>query len=142
MCEVLVCVHDRGTSGVLAIDSHAPQQGDVVEVQADGWPWGACELGFTYPGNPNGNHNFFRILKLPNVTINQASTMLSPEVDVDPQNPSPYLQYRAFFLDKTKISGALLAHWNDDLRSLPFITLPFTAAQFATIRTQRTPVPF
>lgn len=132
-----------GKSGNLAIDSHAPKQGDVIDVHPDGWTWGLCELGNAVQGNPNGNHNFFRIVKLPNVTVSQAGTMLSPEVDVDPLNPSPYLQYRAFFLDKTKIPGGVLqTYWNDDTRSVPFISMPYTAAQLNTIVTQRPAIAF
>ena len=143
MCELLVCVKDRGISGNLAVDSHAPQQGDVVSVHEDGWAWGLCELGVAMDGNPNGNHPFFRVFKLPNVTVSQASVMLAPEVNTDPLNPSPYLQYRAKFFDKTKIpAGALATYWNDDTRSQPAITLPYTAAQLATIVSNRTPIPF
>lgn len=146
MCEILLCVHNRGNSGILAIDSHAPKQGDVVAVQPDGWGWGAAELGQIVQGNPNGNHPFFRVIKLPNVTVLQASNMLTPEVDVDPQNPSPFLQYRGRFLDKTKVPPAtmqaLLDNWNDDGRVNGFITLNFTAAQINSIVTVRTPIAF
>lgn len=145
MCEILLCVKDRGNilSLDLALYHRLPKQGDVVAVQEDGWPWGSCELGQTVQGNPNGNHNFFRVIKLPNVTVNQASRILSPEVDIDPNNPSPYLQYRAFYLDKTKIpTQALTTYWNDDTRSAPFITLPYSAAQLNSIVSQRDPVPF
>lgn len=147
MCEALVCVKSwttvNGSSGSLSFDYSLPQQGDVIWVGADGAPWGVCEQGLIYPGNPNGNHNFWRILKLPNVTVNQASTMLAPEVNVDPTKPSPYLQFRAFFLDKTKIpAGVLATYWNDDTRAAPFISMPYTATQLATLKTQRTPVPF
>jgi|SRR5215471_529474 len=143
MCEALICVKNRGTSGNIAIDSHAPQQGDVVTVQADGWPWGQCELGLTVSGNPNGNHAFFRIFKLPNVTVAQAANMMAPEKDIDPQNPSPYLQYRANYFDKTKIPAGVLADYlNDDTRAQPFITLTYTAAQLQNIISQRTPIPF
>ena len=146
MCEILLCVHDRRTTGNVAIDSHAPKQGDVVCVQPDGWTWGVCELGQVVPGNPNGNHNFFRIIKLPNVTVNQASNMLAPEVDVDPQNPSPYLQYRARYLDKSKIPPAtmqaLLDNWNDDGRAQGFLQVNYTAGQINNIVSVRAPIPF
>jgi hypothetical protein len=138
MCEILVCVKDRDPT-----NPHSPKQGDVICVQPDGWVWGACELGQIVQGNPNNNHPFFRVIKLPNVTKAQASSMLSPELDVDPLNPSPYLQYRAFFLDHTKIvHPGLLAHWADDLRVAGFLNLTFTAAQIAAIKAQRPPVPF
>lgn len=143
MCEILLCVKDRGKSGVLAIDSRAPKQGDVVMVVPDGWPWSDAERGIAIPGNPNGNHNFMRIIQLPNVSVALASSMLAPEADIDPLNPSPYLQFRAFFLDKTKISNqALLNNLADDLRANPSITLNFTAAQLNTIVTQRIPIAF
>ena len=139
MCEILVCVKDRG--GI-----NTPKQGDVIEVKPDGWSWSRAELGQVIPGNPNGNHNFFRIIKLPNVTEAQAANMLTPEVDVDPQNPSPYLQYRVRYLDITKIaaltSKVLRDHWLDDLRTNGFLTLNFTAAQISNVVSVRTPVPF
>ncbi len=141
MCEILVCVKDMGKSGVLAVDSHAPKQGDVIDVHPDGWAWGACELGQIVQGNPNGNHPFFRVVKLPNVTELQASNMLTPEQDVDPQNPSPYLQYRARFLDRTKINpGLFQTYWDDDARAQGFVTLPFTAAQINNVVSVRTPI--
>ena len=146
MCEILLCVKDRGTSGVLLIDSHAPKQGDVVCVSPDGFQWGAAELGQVIDGNPNGNHPFFRVIKLPNVTILQASNLLFREVDVDPQNPSPYLQHRARYLDRTKINpatqAALKSYWDDDARAAGFITLPYTAAQINNIVSVRTPISF
>jgi hypothetical protein len=136
MCEVLVCVKNQGTTGVLATDSHMPKQGDVVFVAPDGWTWGVCELGQIVANNPNGNHPFFRILKLANVTVAQASNMMTPELDIDPQNPSPYLQYRGRFLDKTKIpAGVLSDYLTDDTRAQPFLVLNFTAAQINAIVT-------
>lgn len=117
-----------------------PQQGDVIDVHPDGWAWGACELGQVVPGNPNGNHPFWRIIKLPNVTVAQASNLLAPEKDADPLNPSPFLQYRGFFFDKSKIPVqqiALLQNLADDLRTNGFITLNFTAAQLSNIVSQR-----
>lgn len=160
MCEILLCVKNMGTSGNPSTDSHAPQQGDVIDVHPDGWTWGECELGgplwtdvsvdppIQRPISEHrlGNHNFFRIIKLPNVTVAQASRMLPPEIDTDPSKPSPYLQYRAFFLDKTKILPAtmqnLIDYWQDDGRSQGFVTLNYTAAQINSIVTQRTPIPF
>lgn len=146
MCEVAICVKDMGKSGQLGIDSHAPQRGDVVEVQPDGFGWGACELGQIVPGNPNGNHPFIRIIKFPQISVAQASNLLAPEIDVDPQNPSPYLQFRGRFLDKTKINSVtaktLWDYWNDDGRAQGFLVLNYTAQQVNSIVTVRTPIPF
>lgn len=143
MCEIIVCARDEQPTGNLAWDSKRPKQGDVIEAREDGFDWGDAVKGIVIPGNPNGNHPRWRWIKLPNVTVSQASTLLAPEVDVDPQRPSPYLQYRVFFLDKSKIpAGAFATYWTDDARTAPFITLPHTAAQLANIRTRRTPVDF
>jgi hypothetical protein len=143
MCELLVCVKTLGQSGDLSWDSHVPKQGDVVSVQGNGWAWGTCELGLEdHPNYPK--HNFFRIIKAPLVTVSQASRMMTPEPDVDPAKPSPYLQFRAFYFDRTKIPvGALRAHWGDDTRALGFLSLPsILASQLNNYVTQRTPVPF
>jgi hypothetical protein len=37
---------------------------------------------------------------------------------------------------------ALLDNWNDDGRTNGFISLNYTAAQIASIKTQRPPIPF
>lgn len=133
MCEIVLCVKNMDIT--LA---GAPQQGDVIDVQADGFDWGPAVLGQIVPGNPNGNHNFWRLIKLPNVSVAQASTMLAREIPVDPQNPGPNLQFRGFFLDKTKIvNQALLNNLADDLRASPSISVNFTAGQLNSIVTQR-----
>lgn len=143
MCEILLCTRDMGNTGDPVIDNKKPKQGDVICVQADGWAWGKCELGINVPGNPNGNHPFFRVVKLPKVSVAEASNLLAPEADVDPLKPSPYLQYRARYLDKTKIpAGALKNHILDDLRTQQTISISHNVAQLATIVTLRTPVPF
>lgn len=141
MSEILLCVKNRNV-----LDPRAPKQGDVVAVCPGGWPWSQAELGVPVDGNPNGNHNFIRIIKLPNVTVAQASTLLAPEQDVDPQTPSPSLQFRAKYLDKSKIPPAtmqaLLDNWNDDGRADGFLTANYTAAQINSIVSTRSPVPF
>lgn len=132
MCEAIVCIRDMGNSGNPLIDSHAPQQGDVVFVGPDGWNWGKDERSNATP--------FFRILQFPNITETQASVMLAREVDTDPQNPSLYLQFRAKFFDKTKIPVGLISqYWNDDTRAAPFIVIPYTAAQLQNIISSRPP---
>jgi hypothetical protein len=135
MCEILLCVRDMRN-----IAWPYPQQGDVIAVAPDGWRWGDCELGRPVEGNPNGNHPFWRIIKLPNVTVAQAANLLAPERDADPQHPSPYLQYRQFYFDKTKIPAsqiALLQNLADDLRANGFVTLNFTAAQLTNVISRR-----
>lgn len=141
MCELLVCVHNRGTSGNLLVDSHAPQVGDVVTILDDGGNWGYAPLGQVRPDDPNGNYPFFRILKIPGVTTLQASNLLSPEVDTDPQHPSVYLQYRAQYIDIAKISDqGLLTYWNDDTRAASAISLTYDGAWLSSVTSTRAPI--
>ncbi len=128
MCEILLCVKNVG-------GDTRPKQGDVVWVAANGWAWGTGELGqVDHPVYPK--HNLYRIIKLPNVTVAQAKTMMAYEQPTDPLHPSPSLQYRGRFLDKTKIpAGVLSDYLLDELRTQPFITLTYTAAQLNTIVT-------
>jgi hypothetical protein len=141
MCEMLLCVHNRGTSGNLLVDSHAPQAGDVVTILSDGANWGYAPLGHAQEGDPNGNYPFFRILQIPNVSADQASNLLAPEIDADAQNPSLYLQYRGFFIDQSKITdSALLAYLADDTRAASTIALTYDATWLASVTTQRTPI--
>ena len=158
MAELLVCVHDRSTTGVQSIDVIQPLQGDVVVAVRDGWVWGELELGGptwfnvatkqreSVSTHPHKNHPFFRIIKAPNVSLANASTLLAPELPLDPLNPSPFLHYRAKFLDKSKIPPAtmqnLLDNWNDDSRAAGFLTVNFTAAQINSIVSTRVRVPF
>lgn len=143
MCEAIVCIRDEAPTGNLVWDSKRPKQGDVIEVREDGFDWGDAVNGITKQGDPNGNHPQWRWLKLPNISVAQASIMLGQEVETNPQKPSPYLQYRGFFLDKSKIpTGAFKTYWNDNTRAQAFITLPHNAAQLEALRTPRTPVPF
>jgi hypothetical protein len=152
VAEILLCVKNRNV-----LDPRAIKRGDVIVVKPDGWGWSDAELGKPSrvldenrqeKDNPNGNHPFFRVLKFSNITVNQVlnAGLLDPEQDVDPQNPSPYLQYRAKYLDYTKIPPAtmqvLLDYWDDDGRAQGFIALNYTAAQVATIISTRNPVPF
>lgn len=93
----------------------------------------------------HGNHNFWRILKLPNVTQLQASFLISPELADDPfSQGSRVLQYRAFYIDRKKLSlgthAALIAHYEDDARTEQTLTLSFSLADLRAVTSQRTPV--
>jgi hypothetical protein len=65
------------------------KRGFVVDVSPDGTKWGTDDLAFPY----------FRILQVPNRSTLELSGLMSPERDVDSQNPSRTLQCRAFRLD-------------------------------------------
>lgn len=179
MCEILLCVKNKGNSGIKTWDERAPKAGDVVCVMPDGHAWGSLELGghawgdiqehcderpdsklkrgeryyiCAETGNAkpihkhaNGNHDFFRVVKLPNCTVSQLEMMLAEEPQVDPRRPSPYLQYRLNYFDRAKFKAAHIhfaSHWDDDTRSQPTITFNVTWAQIKDLISQRKPVPF
>lgn len=83
--------------------------------------------------HPRGNHDCFRIVKLPNCTVSELESLVSPELNLDPCQQSPYLQYRAFFIDKDRVTGTEQAHlcdfWGDDARTDGSLTLNVTWEQ-------------
>lgn len=89
--------------------------------------------------HPNGNHPFFRVLKLPNVSVALANSLLSTEKETDPQNPNPYLQYRGFALDLSKMKGALADFIADDTRVQQFFVDPMSDKEFQALIFQRAP---
>jgi hypothetical protein len=95
--------------------------------------------------HPRGNHNCFRIIKLPNCTVSELQALLSPELNSDPRQHSPYLQYRAFFLDKDKIPGVaqerLRDFWDDDGRVDGSLILNVSFVQLQNFISQRSRVP-
>lgn len=93
--------------------------------------------------HPNGNHSFWRIIQLPNISGAELTDMMVSEVDKDPQNLSPYLQFRTKFVDWSKVpKGDLITYLLDDERTQSMISLSYTVDEFAQIVSVRTPVPF
>lgn len=131
MCEVLLRVADKiGADPYL--DAKCLKRGDIVVVCADGWAWGADELV-----NP-----FWRILKLPNVTVAQAEGFLGREFDTDPAKPSRVLRRRAFGVDLASVTipAGLKAWLLDDTRAAPTRTTNFTPAQFLALKQAKAPL--
>jgi len=98
----------------------------------DNWNWGVDEK--TLP--------FYRILKLPNVTLAQAAPYLAPEPPVDPLNPSKTLQKRVFSLNLAHVTlpAALKTFIADDTRASPSYTFNATAAQIAAVVVTKAPI--
>lgn len=131
MCEVLLRVADK-TNADPYKDAKCLKRGDVVVVCADGWAWGVDELALP----------FWRVLKLPNVTVVQAETFLGPEFDSDPANPSRVLRRRAVLLDmdNSTIPAGLKAWLLDDTRVAPTRIANFTPSQFLALKKSKTPL--
>lgn len=88
MCEMLVRVVDKVNTDPY-LNAQCTKRGDVIAIQPDGWAWSHLELSSSQ----------WRIIKVPGITVLEASAFLAPEVNIDPQNPSRVLQRRAFKLD-------------------------------------------
>lgn len=88
MAELLVRVVDKVNSDPY-LDVHCTKRGDVIAVCPDGWRWGSGEL----------NNPAWRIVKLPGVTVSQASVFLGPEIETDPTHPNRMRRNRAFKID-------------------------------------------
>lgn len=85
MSELLVRVVDKINEDPL-LNSKCTKRGDVIVVCPDGWEWSVEERS-----NPN-----WRIIKMPDMNMDEASRLLAPELDTDPNQPSRVLQRRAF----------------------------------------------
>lgn len=97
MCEIVVCVEDIVGPDVYTTTS-LPSPGDVLDVLEDGHVFGRMELA-----DPR-----WRILSVPDMTVDAAQNLLSREPATDPaQALGPNtLQFRAFYLDLTRPMAA------------------------------------
>ncbi len=136
MAELLVRVHDK-INPDFYLNTKCTKRGDVIDVEADGWPWGSLELSLP----------FFRIIKMTGFPVATARSWLAAEVDVDPLNPSKTLQRRASFLaiDNPALIAALppalAAYLADDTRAAPTFTLPLVnALAFQSLVTLKAPI--
>lgn len=113
MCEMLVRVVDKvGDNPVL--DAKCTKRGDVIAVCPDGWIWGREELK-----NPD-----WRIVKVPGVTVSEASGFLAPELSAGPVAVD-LLRRRAFRLD---LDGLTPEQLTDEKRKNPIMRVNLDAA--------------
>lgn len=116
MAELLVRV-SRKIGATPAHDAKLTKRGDVIVVAPDGWGWSDIECT-----NPE-----WRIFKWPNISLPEASALLTPELPIAQDDASnPLLQRRGFGLD---VDGLLLpppmkAYIADDSRAAPAYTIP------------------
>lgn len=120
MAELLVRILDKVNTDKI-LDSKCTKRGDVISVCPDGWEWGTEEI----------NSAQWAIIKLPNVTTSEASVFLSPEIDIDPQNPSLFLQRRSMKLN--------LDAMPDITRKVP-LSLSFDYTVLSDFKVAKTPI--
>jgi hypothetical protein len=134
MAELLIRVQDSQTTGDVIFDSQVSRRGDVIVAMPDDWPWGDMEL----------THPFWRILKISNVTVSDASVLTSPEIEDDPLHPRRTLQFRmnSFDIDGQGIPVPLKNYLNDDTRVQPTFSFPgLNSASFAALVKRKPKIP-
>ena len=126
MCELLIRVIDKINTKDPYLDARCTKRGDVICVQENGWNWGTEELINTD----------WRIVKIPSVSVDQASVFLSPEIEVDIHNPSKVLQPRGFKFDLSSatIPKAAKTFLADDSRKTPAHTLDISLIQLMLLK--------
>jgi len=121
MAEVVLRVQDK-VNDDFYLNTKCTKRGDIIAVLPDGSDWGSDVR--TLP--------FYRIIKLPNVSVVEASAMLATELDSDGNNPSRTLQRRKFRLDieTAGLPAAFLTFLADNTRAAPAFTISLSVAQF------------
>lgn len=123
MSELLIRVIDKVGSDPY-LDAKCLKRGDVVVVVDNGWLWAKEELTAPY----------WRILKLPNVSVTVAEAFLGAEFDIDPAHPSKVLRRRAFSLDLVNWTNQVLQWIADDTRAVPFRTANISEANLLALK--------
>lgn len=131
MCQVLLRVVDKTNLDDPYHDCKCLKRGDIVVVVGDAHVWGREEL----------RDPAWRILRLPNITVEQAEAFLGPELDTDPANPSRVLQRRQFKLDvdNVQMPAGLKAWLLDFTRAQPTRSINWTWAQIEPYRARKAP---
>ena len=132
MCEILIRARDKVNATSVYLDVQCTKRGDVISVQENGWAWGSEELSARY----------WRIVKLPNVSVSAAVALLVPELPVNPLIPSKTLQRRGFRWNVNAASlPAAVRNWiNDDSRAAPSRTVNLSESQFLALIEKKPPV--
>ena len=131
MAEVLLRVVDKVNPNSVYLDAQCLKRGDVVVVCPDGWNWGTEELS-----NPH-----WRILKLPNIPVEQMQQFLSEEPETDPANPSRTRQRRGFKFNVDGATGALRTYLRDETRAQPTFTSSLSLTQVERMRVRKMAIP-
>jgi hypothetical protein len=128
MCELLVRVVDKVNHSDPYANAKCTKRGDVIVVQRDGWPWGVQEQ----------LDKQYRIVKVPGLSVDDASSLLAGEPEVDPQNPSRMLQARLFRLDLDAFDAATCTWLAEPRRNRkPMHKVGLTLAQLLALRVRK-----
>lgn len=127
MAEILLRVTDKTHQ---TEPNRVTKRGDIIVVQADGWPWSRAEQTLS----------FWRIIKLPNITVAQAkNAMLAAGTRTDPTESLITVPLRAFRLDLDTIIStpalvSVAAYLTDNTRTQPSFSVPWSLAQLNNFR--------
>lgn len=110
------------------------KRGDVVMACPDDWVWGSEAMTAPY----------WRIIKHTQLPLSEAQALMTPELDVDPQNPSRTLQKRAFKLniDAAALPQAIKTWLADDSRATPVldVTPLVNLTNFRALKVTKPPI--
>ena len=131
MAELLVRVVDK-VNPDFYMDCQCTKRGDVIVVQEDGWKWGREEKSLP----------FYRIIRIPGMSVSEASQFLAPELPIDPLNPSKTLKRRAFKFDLDaptlpKGFGDFIADEKRDVAVLDAASVGLAKADILSIKTEK-----
>jgi len=128
--EALVRITTRDT-GDAAKDYHRFTRGDVVCVQEDGWGWGTRELGADA-------HDFWRVVKVPSVTLAEAQAWVAG--DTTNLAINPWRRKRLNYLDLDALPNKILSDFlGDDARVNGTLVTGSDVAKWKNILTAKGP---
>lgn len=132
MAEICIMIVNRVNDDP-KVDAQCFKRGDVVEVLPDGSDWGSSVRKLS----------IFRIIKLPNVSVEEARAFLAPELPADPEAPKDMLQRRAFRLDLDNpiVPQALRDYLADDTRVKDSASFPATVDMIRSLKVAKEPLP-
>lgn len=132
MAEMLVRVVDKINHDDPYLDVQCTKRGDVIVVVADGHVWGVMEQL-----DPQ-----YRIVKMPGVAMDDVASLLAPEPETDPQNPSRMLQRRLFKLALDDMDAPTRAYLAEGRRNRkPVHRLNIGSAALLALRVRKAALP-
>lgn len=121
MAEALLRVVDKVNSDFY-LNIKCLKRGDVVTICPDGWEWSHEELT-----NPD-----WRIIKLPNVSIEALSQLTVPEMPPDSINQYRTLHRRKYRINIDALPNPVKNYINDSSRKNPFFSTNVDITSFIT----------